>query len=435
MSGTSHNPFMDSAGPPANSGASMNRLTAPPEFFSNSQINALGLGVNGGTNRLTAPPAFFNEAEAAFSAMQHQQQQQHGGLIAAAFSPVQQQQQDRMVEAAFAPVQQRQHVAPAIDAAFTPLHQQQQHLPNHPGQDKRFSAGGFSPSDAFLNLASGTYNPFPVEQGQVQQPQQSSSVNPQSASNPFDPFRRDATRSIPNLKVNTQTHQQQQAPSAAPSHLLSPPRPFQKSSSEVRLNMIDTGARVYGHSRNKSWAQGRSPVEAEEGDDLGGVNVKGLVKQFQRASLSGASSISSSSSMSSSLSMGRGSGSVGVGIGGVGSPSYGMPTAAPPNPYPSKPPLRSRQSPAATGSAGYTSNAPHPHDPFSVPTLPNQVASPVTHVNAQQQRQRMSVDGWVPLTPEPAGASPGGSQSHPPPQPYIGANAMTRGDEWVRNLR
>ncbi|KNC99838.1 NAK/BIKE protein kinase [Spizellomyces punctatus DAOM BR117] len=237
-----HNPFAESRS------VSSNRLTAPPEFFNNADLSA---PKPGNVNRLTAPPEFFDRVEG-FGAQ--------------------------------------------------------------PG--KMFSPGTFPAGEAFQGSASDPFSVVdrqPVQQQQdqrvnhQQQRQQQPRVNFQQQEdqqpqfNPFDPFRpvplrRDTTRSIPDLKINTTTPS---IPSPLPSNLFSPQRPFQKSTSEIRLNAVDLSTRIHGHSRNKSWAQGRSPGDASGSESASreslnssgssfGVNVAGLVRQFHQMEGAGA---------------------------------------------------------------------------------------------------------------------------------------------------
>ncbi|TPX65212.1 hypothetical protein SpCBS45565_g05328 [Spizellomyces sp. 'palustris'] len=245
-----HNPFAESRS------VSSNRLTAPPEFFNNADLTA---AKPGNVNRLTAPPEFFDRVEG-FRA-------QAGKMFSPGTFPT----REGFQGSGFDPF-------PVVDRQQAQQQQDQrvnQHQHNHHQQQR---------------------------QQQQQQPhvnfQQQEDQQPQF--NPFDPFqpvplRRDTTRSIPDLKINTTTPS---IPSPLPSNLFSPQRPFQKSTSEIRLNAVDPSTRIHGHSRNKSWAQGRSPGNASGSESASreslnssgssfGVNVAGLVRQFHQMGGSG----------------------------------------------------------------------------------------------------------------------------------------------------
>ncbi|KAI8822663.1 uncharacterized protein EV422DRAFT_409042 [Fimicolochytrium jonesii] len=236
-----HNPFTTTttASRPGSGGSGgfsntpNNRFTAPPGFFKEAEV---GFGGQGG-NRLTAPPAFLDAAAgvvAGFAGGEGVDGRRQSGVPSSSSE------------------------ASLVDVG---------------------GAGGFGQTAGF-----GSFSTFPAQFDPVassspglvpQQQQFTQQQQPPSPFDPFDPFapqphpqiRRDSHRSIADLKLALssglpppQPHSLQPHPINTQPQPQTQSHPFTKSTSEMRLNNIDAGPRLHGHSRNKSWAQPRSPV-------------------------------------------------------------------------------------------------------------------------------------------------------------------------------
>ncbi|KAJ3012781.1 hypothetical protein HKX48_006086 [Thoreauomyces humboldtii] len=375
------------------------------------------------------------------------------------------------------------------------------------------SHASLAPGDPFTNnqgsqmfantrvssLATPTYTPSPrdpgeamaglarrmsaLQQQQQQQQQQLAAAFPQSTSqsqelDPFDPFRRDNTRSMANLKVAANTSSNQVTPNHQ-SQFLS--QAFPKSTSEARLNALgDSSTRVHGHSRNKSWAQARTsqpplaivhPPSVSNGhsrttskDSFGtssessSVNVAGLVKQFQQSSFTDTqtSTTSNRSAFASAQSVFSQQMQPG-GYSGLMSPSLstaassqGLYNAIPTQQYPPypqqsatsapmKPPRNLQLPPSHTPKAAYPSALPSPMTPLPPPHNFDPFSPPQQQVYGGNGQGGGNAWDAFALTP------PQNHQSQPPIQQYMqgpprshslgGANPNDRkADEFLRGL-
>ncbi|KAI8919955.1 hypothetical protein DFJ77DRAFT_450605 [Powellomyces hirtus] len=385
-----HNPFNTDSRP-----ARSNRLTAPPDFFATADFNnnsvsqdviPHGLPTNTSSHRLTAPPSFFTNV----------QTMDVTGLGTYSLSNGGQAYPSRRTSSSSGPMQ-------------VPFESQSFNIPT------------------FTALPSNPQFPAESSAPQPQFPQSHQQAFAQQGPDPFDPFgaqiRRDSTRSIPNLKVAVNATP---TPTPIPPHLISP-RSFTKSTSEVRLNALgDSSVRMHGHSRNKSWAQthtaahgqyqpkpptsasahhsrnaSKDSFDSASTGSSAGVNVAGLVRQFQQSATIGEqqgmdsafSSAASTHVQQPSMQYSRhssvsgpsspgflspnrpGSGSIGINL----PPSGTLPNhiQAHQNAPPPKPPRNLELPPAHTPMAVFPSAMPSPmtplppsvmFDPFTVPS-------------------------------------------------------------------
>ncbi|KAJ3177297.1 hypothetical protein HDU87_004549 [Geranomyces variabilis] len=350
-----HNPFGQT--PPGST--SNNRLTAPPDFFAAADFS--GSGANTAGNRLTAPPSFFANippTEQPPSASQ----QPMSFISQPAYPPRRTSFNNPAMQA-----------AGAVSQILSPLNPMSQH-------------GSFGSNVPTVEHQPSQHTPV-FGYGQTEP-------------DPFDPFspqiRRDSTRSIPNFKVAVGN--QMGPPASTPPHLV-PPRSFAKSTSEARLNNLgDSSVRIHGHSRNKSWAQqatnqyypakpppgsasiGHSRNPSRDSFDSGstassnGVNVAGLVRQFQQTGLTEHQSSNGPYTSSSSMQMAQH---------GTMQPQYSSRSSfsGASTPQPVTPPVRTgsafgnagggQSSPYAQQLSGLQINAPPPKPPRNLELPPS----------------------------------------------------------------